>query len=133
MNLLVLGATGGTGLQVVSQALAAGHVVTALVRTPAKLTVRDGRLRVVAGSVIDGDAMAQALPGQDAVISTLGRGSSLKSDHLLERAVPILLAGMQAVGVRRLVFTSAIGVGAAYPEAPLFSRLVIRLLLPTFW
>ena len=129
MNLLVLGATGGTGLQVVSQALAGGHVVTALVRTPSKLTVRDSRLGVVEGSVIDGDAVAQVLPGQDAVISTLGRGSSLKSDHLLEHAVPILLSRMQAAGVRRLIFTSAIGVGAAYAEAPLFSRLLIRFLL----
>ena len=40
MNLLVLGATGGTGQLVVSQALAAGHAVTALVRTPAKLSAR---------------------------------------------------------------------------------------------
>ena len=129
MNLLVLGATGGTGQQVVSQALAAGHVVTALVRTPAKLSAEGPRLRVVAGCVTDSTAIAQVVAGQDAVISTLGRGWSLKSDHLFERAVPLLLWGMEAAGVRRLIFTSAIGVGEAYAEAPLYSRMAIRFFL----
>jgi uncharacterized protein YbjT (DUF2867 family) len=46
MKLLVLGATGATGQQVVGQALQAGHEVTAYVRNPSKLA-REPGLRVV--------------------------------------------------------------------------------------
>ena len=49
MNLVFLGATGGTGRLVVDQALASGHTVTALVRSPEKLTLRNPNLRVIAG------------------------------------------------------------------------------------
>ncbi|TMD53495.1 MAG: hypothetical protein E6I85_08270 [Chloroflexi bacterium] len=49
MKLVVLGATGRTGRLVVEQALAAGHTVTALVRSPEKLATSSSNLRVVAG------------------------------------------------------------------------------------
>ncbi len=56
MNLVVLGATGGTGRLVVEQALAAGHTVTALVRSPEKLTLRNPNLHVIAGQATDPSA-----------------------------------------------------------------------------
>jgi hypothetical protein len=52
-NLVVLGASGRTGRLVVEQALAAGHFVTALVRSPEKLTLRHPKLRVVVGDATD--------------------------------------------------------------------------------
>src|SRR5260370_27523099 len=76
MNLLILGATGRTGRLVVEQALAAGHAVTALVRSPEKLTIRNSNLRVVAGRATDPEAVARALASADAVLSTLGGGGS---------------------------------------------------------
>jgi putative NADH-flavin reductase len=127
-KLLVLGATGGTGQHVVSQALDVGHEVTAYVRDPAKLAITRERLRVVSGA-ITADALQDAMKGQDVVISTLGRGQSLKSEHVIERCVSPVLSAMKTAGVDRLIFTSAIGVGDAYAEAPLFSKLVIRTLL----
>ncbi len=77
MNLVVLGATGRTGRLVVEQALAAGHTVTALVRSPQKLTTRNPNLRVVAGEATDAAAVSRALDGADAVISTLGGAGSV--------------------------------------------------------
>ena len=71
MNLLVLGATGRTGRLVVEHALAAGHTVIALVRSPEKLTNGSSNLRVVRGSATDKSDLARALEGADAVISTL--------------------------------------------------------------
>jgi uncharacterized protein YbjT (DUF2867 family) len=71
-HLLVLGATGATGQLVVSQALAAGHRVTALVRSPQKLTTTDANLTVITGQPTDQGDLARALDGTDAVISTLG-------------------------------------------------------------
>ena len=63
MNLLVLGATGRTGSLVVEQALAAGHTVTALVRSPEKLTTVNSNLRVVTGQATDTAAVSRALEG----------------------------------------------------------------------
>ena len=130
MKLLVLGSTGGVGQQIVAQALEAGHEVTAFVRDPGKMLATHDRLRVVTGSLTGDDSgLADAMRGQDAVVSALGRGMSLKSTGLIQRTVPRILAAMQANGVRRLMFTSAIGVGVTIRDAPLLSRVVIRLLL----
>ncbi len=80
MKLALLGATGGTGRLVVEQALATGHMVTALVRSPEKLTLRNPNLHVVAGQATDPSAVSRALDGADALISTLGGTGSVISD-----------------------------------------------------
>ena len=129
MTILILGATRGVGRQLLGQALEAGHGVTAFARTAATLPAQP-RLRVVGGSVADDTALlAETMRGQDVVISALGKGMTLKSEGLIERSVPPILAAMRASGVRRLIFTSAIGVGDTLRDAPLFSRLMIRFLL----
>ena len=129
-KLLVLGATGGTGLEVVRQAVEAGHEVTAYVRNPAKLTMKSDRLRVQAGGAIDSvDGLGAAMRGQDAVISALGRGNSLKSDDLFAHAMPAILRAMESERVRRLVFCSAFGVGETWRDTPLLPRILIRVLL----
>lgn len=102
MKLLVLGATGGTGRLVVEQALAAGHSVTALVRSPEKLKVRDPKLHVVAGQATDPSTVARALDGADALISTLGGGGSVISDST--RAI---VAAAHEAGVSRVVILSS--------------------------
>ena len=128
-KILVLGATGGTGRHVVSQALAKGHDVTVLVRDPNRLTTVSERLRVLTGSVPDNSgALAAATIGQDVVISTLGVGNSLKSSGLITRSTPAIVQAMQASGVRRVIFTSAYGVGATLSDVPLLPRMLMRLL-----
>src|SRR5664279_3212065 len=72
MRVLVIGASGKTGHEVVRQALAVGHEVTAFVRDPSRLQVRDPRLTVVRGDARSVDDLRRALAGQDAVISTVG-------------------------------------------------------------
>jgi uncharacterized protein YbjT (DUF2867 family) len=69
---VVFGASGRTGRLLVEQALAAGHAVTAFVRDPARLPVTHARLRVVRGDVRDPQRVAEAVAGQDAVLSALG-------------------------------------------------------------
>ncbi len=129
-RVLVIGPTGRTGQQVVAQALAAGHQVTAFARHPEKMPVTHDRLRCVKGRLPqDAALLADATGGHDAVISALGRGMNLKSERLIQQSVPPLLAAMRAHGVRRLVFTSAIGVGEAIRHVPLFSRLMARVML----
>lgn len=129
MKLFILGGTGGTGKQIVAQALAAGHEVTVLARDRAKCGPDQARLRVIVGDLENGAALADAMRGHDAVISALGRGYSLKSEHLIERTVPGVIAAMKAAGVRRLLFTSALGVGQSAADAPLMGRLFFSTLL----
>ena len=129
-RLLVLGGTGGTGQQVISQALQRGHEVTAFVRSPQRLTITNDRLRVLAGSVTDDSrALADAVRDQDAVISTLGAGRSFKSGDLISQTMPRIVGAMENHGVRRLIFTSAFGVGLTHRDVPLVPRLFMRLLL----
>lgn len=102
MNLLVLGATGRTGRLVVEQALAAGHTLTALVRSPEKLTIVNSNLRVVAGEATDKSALSQALVGADAVISTLGGKGSVIAD-----STKAIVATAHEAGVTRVVVLSS--------------------------
>jgi putative NADH-flavin reductase len=129
MKLLILGGTGGTGKQIVSQALEAGHDVTVLARDRAKCGPEQPRQRVIVGDLQNGAALADAMRGQDAVISVIGRGYSFKSEHLIEHTVPGIIAAMKAAGVRRLLFTSALGVGQSFSDSPLLPRLFFRTLL----
>ncbi len=131
-KLFVLGSTGGTGQKVVAQALDAGHEVTAYARSPEKIAIRHERLRLVAGSLTEG-ALADAIPGHDAVISALGRGLALTSENLIRLSVPPILSAMQREGVRRLIFTSAIGVGDAIRHVPLVPRLMARTMLKNIY
>ena len=130
MRLFVLGATGPTGLQIVQQALAQGHQVTAFVRDPAKLPFTDKNLSVVTGSLPgDARALADALRGHDAVISSLGLHNALKAHHFSENNMRVLVPAMEKQGVRRLIVVSANGVGDTHRHAPLLPRVMYRLLL----
>lgn len=130
MKLFVLGATGGTGLQIVQQALSQGHDVTAFVRDPAKLPIKHERLKTVVGS-LPGDARAleEALRGHDAVISSLGLHNALKAHHFSENNMRVLVPAMEKQGVRRLIIVSANGVGETFKHSPLLPRIMYRLLL----
>jgi uncharacterized protein YbjT (DUF2867 family) len=101
LNLVVLGATGRTGRLVVEHALAAGHTVTALVRSPEKLTSTNANLRVVTGQATETSAVSSALEGADAVISTLGGKPSVIADST--RAI---VAAARKAGVSRVVMLS---------------------------
>jgi putative NADH-flavin reductase len=72
MKLLIFGASGGSGRQLIEQALAAGHLVTAFVRNPAKLPLAHQNLRIAKGDALRYDTVDPAVAGQDAVLSALG-------------------------------------------------------------
>ncbi|HET6356984.1 NAD(P)-binding oxidoreductase [Streptomyces sp.] len=128
MRLLLLGATGPTGLQLVGQALEQGHHVTALVRSPEKLPRVGARLTVLVGDVTDEQELASAAVGQDAVLSTMGTGRSLTSD-IVSRTVDALVPAMHDAGVDRLIFLSAFGVNETYAQASLAQRFFYRTML----
>jgi len=107
MKVVIFGASGATGRELVQQALAAGHEVTAFVRDPST-TKRLGDVHTVQGDVRDRAAVSSAIDGQDAVLSALG-ARSLKERGLLESAMANIIAGMTEHGVRRIVVLGAAG------------------------
>lgn len=125
MNLLIFGASGATGQEVVRQALAQGHVVTAFVRNPAKLTVTHALLRVVQGDVGDLAAIQRALPNQDAVLSALGVSKPLRKDPIVVQGVRNIIRAMEQTGVARFIYLSAFGVRESRSDAGFLIRNVI--------
>ena len=113
MKIAVLGATGLTGAQVVEQALANGHTVTALVRNPDTVTRRHPHLVVRKGSPVSPADIAACVAGADAVVHCLGIGGlgTGAPTTLVSDSVKAVLAEMQLHGVRRLVCMSNMGTG----------------------
>src|SRR5688572_26197047 len=110
MRLLVFGASGQTGRELVRQALEQRHSVTAFVRQPAKLGDSDPHVRIVQGSVQEYAAVSAAVPNHDAVISALGVGVPLQHDPAVIEGVRNIIRAMQEHCVRRLIYLSFIGV-----------------------
>jgi putative NADH-flavin reductase len=125
MKLTVFGATGGVGKELVRQALAAGHQVTAVVRDPARLPVTGERLEVFRADLTDPEALRAAVAGRDAVLSGLGaRGLKDAGTGVAERLTRTVLAAMETEGVRRLVVVSAAPVGPPAEGAGVADRAV---------
>lgn len=117
MKLVIFGATGSVGRQVVQQALAQGHTVTAFARNPAKLDLQydrqDTRLTLFPGDVLESSVVAQAIQGQDAVVCVLGSGAAT-TGHVRSAGTRNIIQAMQQVGVRRLICQSTIGTGDSW-------------------
>jgi putative NADH-flavin reductase len=127
-KVLILGATGGTGKHLLHEALARGYDVTVLARSLERLPSGVDRARVIKGDALDDAALADAVNGQDVVVSALGVGSSLKSRSLIARTVPAIVRAMTNAGVRRLILTSAYGVGETYRDVPILPSILMRVL-----
>lgn len=125
MNLLIIGATGGTGRALVDQALAQGHSVTAFVRNPAKVRTTHERLTVFKGNVLDYDSLERAVVGKDAVLSTLGHKRWLIRTTILSRGTKNIIAAMEKNGVKRFVCETSLGVGDSRGRLGLYHTLFV--------
>jgi uncharacterized protein YbjT (DUF2867 family) len=132
MRLTIFGATGGTGRQLVEQALELGHEVTVLARRPDAVPIRDGKLRVLAGDILSPGSAAAPVAGADAVLSALGIGYSRAPTLVFSRGTANILEAMKAEGVRRFACVSSGGVDSLPgTSAPMraFHKLVLQRLL----
>src|ERR1700694_6035957 len=102
MKVLILGATGSLGRQLVEKVLQGGHQVTVLARDPSRVVPRDPRIRIVQGDVLDPQALDRAVAGQEAVIYSIG-GRNRRPTTLFSESTRLLIASMEKHGVRRLV------------------------------
>ena len=132
MKLAIFGATGKSGQALVAQALAAGHEVRALARTPAKLGSQPG-LSIMAGDAADVAAVRETLAGCDAAISLLGNFNR-KPNTEVSDATRTIVSVMEAHGPRRLVVVTTIGTGDSFAplRSPLF-KLIIRFVAKEIW
>jgi uncharacterized protein YbjT (DUF2867 family) len=134
-RLLIVGATGGTGRQLVAQALERGYTVTALARNPARLPLTHPRLTVVRGDVLDAASVDAAVHGQDAVLSALGHNRYVGPTRILSRGTGHLLRAMEAHGAPRFVCETSLGLGeSAFRLGLFYTFFVIPVILPFyFW
>jgi putative NADH-flavin reductase len=109
MKILILGATGRIGRELLQLALARGHLVTAYVRTPSKIERRERGLIVKQGDVLMVDALTEALLGQDAVVSALGLPArqALRPSSFMAESMASTVAAMKRAQVQRLALVSA--------------------------
>jgi len=125
MKVLVIGASGGVGREVVTQALDAGHEVTALLRRPEGFDVKHERLRAVKGDVLDRASLDAVMPGHDVVLTPFGPRSASGPQTLYTAGGANIVAAMKAAGVKRIIAVTSGGVEDD-PGPPLIYRWVIK-------
>jgi len=131
MKLIIFGSTGGTGRQMVSQALEQGHKVSAFARHPEKLAQELGheQLQVIEGDVQDPASVEEAVKGQDAVLCALGAPASDKS-RIRAKGTKNIIHAMQQSGVKRFVCQSGFGAGESHDLLPFhYKYLIFPLML----
>jgi uncharacterized protein YbjT (DUF2867 family) len=130
LRILIIGATGGTGRELVRQALEQGHQVTALVRNPKKMKLEHANLRVVQGNVRNYDSVESAMGGQSAVLCALGTKHFFYPSRVLSNGTANILRAMKSCGVPRLVCESSLGIGNSVGRLGLlYTFSVVPLLL----
>ncbi len=110
MKLTIFAATGGIGRQILGQAIAAGHDVTAVVRNPQSLPSTPARVVIADLAAADPAALQSAVSGADAVLS--GLGARTKADAgVAWKGTKAITEAMRASGVRRIDVVSAAPIG----------------------
>ncbi|XKE94758.1 SDR family oxidoreductase [Metaplanococcus flavidus] len=110
MEIIVFGATGGVGKEVVKLAVENGFEVTAFVRTPAKVEISHKNLAVVQGDAFNAAEVAAAIAGHDGVVSCLGSSQGMKKSTELQEMVKNIVGGMRQHDVKRIVYTASAGI-----------------------
>lgn len=105
MKVAIIGASGFIGATLLSEALNRGHIVTAIVRHPQKVTVQHDNLRIRQADVTDAAQVAAALNGNEAVISSY----SAHDTETYVKAINAIADGMRKAGIKRIIAVSGAG------------------------
>jgi putative NADH-flavin reductase len=143
MKVVVIGATGPTGIELVSRALDEGHEVTAFARNPPALSsyafYEHKHLEKFTGDVLQPLTVERAIKGHDAVLVAIGprrhAGTGETPVNVCSVATRHVLEAMAKHGTKRLVVLSSAGVGESRGKHQagiagiLFESLVVPTLL----
>jgi putative NADH-flavin reductase len=134
-RVLIIGATGGTGRELVTQALEGGYAVTALVRDPSRMQVDHPQLTVIQGDVLDSGSVEEAMRGQEAVLSALGHKRFFYPTRILSDGTLNILRAMESQKVPRFVCETSLGIGDSAGRMGLYyTFFVLPVILPFyFW
>jgi putative NADH-flavin reductase len=134
MKIAIIGASRGTGYELLKIALDEGHEVTALLRNPARLNISDTRLRIVEGDIVDPASTAVATAGNDAVCVCIGIPPTRKPVDVFSRGIGNVLAAMGRGSQQKLVVVTGIGAGNSKGHGGFFyDRVINPLLLGTIY
>ncbi|MCP8616049.1 NAD(P)-dependent oxidoreductase [Salirhabdus salicampi] len=106
MNILILGATGRVGSQIVTYALHNRHHVTVLVRTPEKIQINSENLTIIQGNVLSKNDIVRAMHGIDVVISALNTDGTTT----LSESMPLIIKTMENEGIQRIITIGTAGI-----------------------
>src|SRR5438132_5779329 len=125
MNVLVFGASGGTGRELVKQGLEQGHSLTAFVRNPASFEIKHANIKMVKGDITDYASVERAVEGHAAVMSALGASTVLRREPAFTAGARNIVKAMEQAGVRRFIYLSALTVRAVRDQLNFLGRYVI--------
>lgn len=123
-KIIIFGATGGTGKQLVEQSLEQGHAITAFVRNPKKLKLEHPNLRILTGDVRDYDDVHAAMLDQEIVMCCLGTPASDKT-KLRTTGTDIIIRAMKARNIDRLICQTSLGFGDSKAVLPFHMKYII--------
>jgi putative NADH-flavin reductase len=125
MKLLIIGGTGGTGKELIKQALEQGHILTALVRNPLKVKITHPSLRIIKGDVLDFDKVQEAVAGQDAVLSALGHKRFFIKTNILSEGTKSIIRAMEKHKVNRFICVTSLGINDSRFKLGLYYTLFV--------
>lgn len=109
-KIVLIGASGFVGSAILNEALSRGHQVTAIVRHPEKITIKNNNLVVKKGDVSSKESVRELCKGADTVISAYNPGwtnPNIYEDTL--KIYPAILEGVKKSGVKRLLIVGGAG------------------------
>jgi len=133
MKILLLGATGRTGKQIIKEAIKRGHIISAIARDPEKL--KDFDIPITQGTPYDYETVEKALTGCEAVINTLN--VSRKSDNpwaqltapkdMISKSATNCIEAMEKFGIKRFIALSTIGAGRSWKTSPGILKFIVSV------
>ncbi len=132
MIVTIFGSSGGTGLELLRQALDHGHTVIAVARRPQAIDLAHERLVVRRADVLDAASLPAVIAGSDTVMSALGTAASRAPTTVYSEGVANIVEAMRSADVRRFIGITAAPV-IPRAQAGLAERLVVFPLLYRFF
>ncbi len=126
MKVFLFGATGKTGIEILTKLLEEKHQVVALARNPDAISVSDSNLKILKGNIYNPETYQDELANCDIVISALGTGTSRKPTEIYSKGGQKIISAMQKASKKRLITLTA---GAFDPTDPATQSVIIKYIV----